>query len=119
MAKNPKNDTVEYTLSILAADATGKSQAVDLGPNRLWAVQMPAAWTAAALTFLASSEGVTYAPVYIEGAEYSITVGASQFVVIGSNLIGAQFVQLRSGTASTPVQQGADRTMKLICLARL
>ena len=116
--KKLHNESTEYSATILAADATCKSETLDLGTARVFAVQMPAAWTAAVLTFLASSDGVTFAPVHIADIEYSVPVAASRVVMLDFNLYGLQYIQLRSGTAGTPVQQAADRTVKLICASR-
>jgi hypothetical protein len=119
MAKTPHNDSTELTATILSAAADGLSDKIDLGTARLWAIQMPAAWTGTGLTFLASADGVTFYSVYLSGAEYSLTIAAAEFVVLGSDLIGIQFIQLRSGVAATPVQQASTRTIKLVCLSKL
>jgi hypothetical protein len=118
MAKKLHNESIEFSATILATDATGKSEILDLGAARLLAIQMPSAWTATVLTFLASSDGETFAPVYIADIEYSVAVAASRIVMLDFNLYGLQYIQLRSGTAGTPVQQAADRTIKLICASR-
>src|SRR5206468_2348533 len=118
MQKITRNESTEISATIPATDSGGLSEVLDLGTARVFAVQMPAAWTAAALTFLASSDGVTFAPVYIADIEYSVPVAASRMVMLDFNLYGLQYLQLRSGTAGTPVQQAADRTIKLICASR-
>jgi hypothetical protein len=80
-------------------------------------IEMPAAWTAAALTFKASDDGVDFYDVYDDaGTELSVTVAASRFVLFTSpvKLLAARYLQVRSGTTGTPVNQGAERTIKLI-----
>ena len=68
----------------------------------------------------ASSDGsqATFAPIYIADIEYSVPVAASRMIMLDFNLYGLQYIQLRSGTAGTPVQQAADRVIKLICASR-
>ena len=115
MTKKLHNESIELTATILAADATGKSETIDLGPARLLAIQTPAAWTAAVLTFLASADGVTFEPLYLGDTEYSVSVAASRVIILDFGLYGLQYIQLRSGTNATPVQQAGDRVIKLIC----
>ena len=81
-------------------------------------VEVPAAWTAAVLTFQSSHDGTTYQDVHTESAEYSIT--ALQGTNIGLNpdrLDHALFIKVRSGTSSSPVAQGADRVVQLLLRA--
>jgi hypothetical protein len=113
------NNTDEILFTIPAAASTGKSEIIDLGPARPFALQLPAAWTAASITIQASSDGVTFADVYKFGLEYALDAAASRMVVIGTDLVGFQFLIFRSGTSATPVQQAADVNLKLICHSRL
>jgi hypothetical protein len=119
MQTKNRNDSTEVSFTIAASAADGRSETLNLGTARAWAIQMPAAWTNAALTLRASSDGVTWADVYKAGSEYSIDAQPSRYIILGNDLIGAQFVQFRSGTTGTPVQQAADRALKLICHTRL
>jgi hypothetical protein len=79
-------------------------------------VMMPAAWDAAALTFQASLDGVTFSPAYdSNGTELTVTTAAGRYVVIPwTMLAGTEFLHVRSGTFSTPVVQTADRTLTII-----
>lgn len=101
----------------LIANGTSLSAAVNLANQRLYAIQMPAAWDAAALTFQGSYDGVTFANVYdVTNAELSYTVAAARFYVLPSTplLIGLKFLKVRSGPSATPVNQTADRFLQLI-----
>jgi hypothetical protein len=105
------------TATATIANGASLSGAIDLGTSRLLAIQMPAAWTAAALTFEASYDGVTYAPVYDSaGTEISWTVGASRLVLnaAAAEWLGVRYLKVRSGTSAAPVNQAADRTLKII-----
>ena len=119
MQTKNRNDSTEVSFTIAASAADGRSETLNLGTARAWAIQMPAAWTTAALTVRASSDGVTWADVYKSGSEYSIDAQPSRYIILGNDLIGAQFVQFRSGATGTPAQQAGDRALKLICHTRL
>lgn len=91
------------------------SGAVDLGSAILSAIQMPAAWTAAAITFDVSADNATFVTLKYQGAEVSLTVAASEgHTVDTSTFIGWRYLKVRSGTAGTPVNQGGARTITLI-----
>ncbi|CAN2532520.1 hypothetical+protein [Methylocapsa aurea] len=94
------------------------SGAVDLKEMRLSAIIMPAAWTAAALTFAVSADGATYYPLYdaTGGAEASWTVAAGLYIANSNFALwkDIRFIKLRSGTAASPVNQGADRVITIV-----
>lgn len=105
-------------LTIQAANANGQStSSVDLQGKTLIGVVFPGTWTAANLTFLGSVDGGTFNSLYDAGAEINVTsAAASRYVVLSpSTFVGLKLLKLRSGTSATPVQQGADRAMLLIC----
>jgi hypothetical protein len=119
----PNKSSVAAVILVSAVD--GLSAAIDLGEiDCLVGFVSPAAWTAAALTFLASHDGVTYASLYdSDGSEVAIASGsiptaASRFIAFTSDLIaklaGIRYLKLRSGTAALAVQQGATRTLQLV-----
>ncbi len=103
------------TQTALIANGASLSSVVELGAGKLVAIQMPAAWTAAALTFQASIDGTNYFNVYDNGTERNYTVDASRMLVLQlSDWVGIKYLKIRSGTAGTPVNQGADRTLTLL-----
>lgn len=86
-----------------------------IGDGRLVAIQMPASWTTANLTFQGSMDGSTYADMYdATGTEVNIAAGASQYILIPD--LKALWIKVRSGTTGTPVAQGADRALQLLVL---
>lgn len=95
---------------------TALSPAADLDNARLAKIVMPAAWTAASLTFQTSDDGVTYSNLYTAaGVEYTVTAAASTAIVVPIvDWIGTRFVKVRSGTSGSPVNQGADRVITLV-----
>lgn len=104
------------------ANGASLSAEVDLEGYKIVAVQMPAGWDAAALTFQASAtSGGTFGNVYDDsGTEVSATVAASRVVgmdYIAGALAALRFIKLRSGTSGSAVNQTAERTLTLILKA--
>lgn len=100
------------------ANGAALSDVVDLGPEaRLKAVQMPAAWTAAALTFQVSTDGTTFIDLFSSAAEVNFTVAANQMIGLtydqNSFFERFRYIKVRSGTTGTPVNQGAQRLIVL------
>ena len=111
---------VEYAQSVdvvIASGATGLSAAVDLKGLTPVAIQMPATWVAADLTFQMSLDGgTTYCNLYDEdGNEVAVKAAASQVVALSTlaNFWGGGLLKVRSGTAAVPVNQTASRTLIL------
>jgi len=110
-------DLVVVQSSVTISSGTSLSPAVDLGPNRTFAVIMPASWTSANLTFQGSADGINYANVYDDtGTEVTVTAAASQYIVVSSpaKLLGIRWIKVRSGTNASPVNQGADRVVTIV-----
>lgn len=101
------------------ANGTALSDAVRCPHGCLLAyVKLPAAWTVANLTFQVSLDGgATFQDLYRDAGEFVSTVGAltaSGVVVVFDRhhpVVGV--VKVRSGTAGTPVNQGAERALTL------
>lgn len=104
-----------------AAIASGQSlsAAVHLHAHRLFAMQMPAAWDAANLTFQGSFDGNTFANVYDEvGTEVTVVAAASRFIILDpAKFMGLQKLKVRSGTSGAAVNQTADRSLQLVLIA--
>lgn len=93
------------------------SGAVDLSAGVLVGVYMPAAWTAADLSFLACSiPGGPYLNVFDEfGVERKVAAAASRYIPLAaSDWIGVENLQIRSGISGAAVAQAAARTLKLV-----
>jgi hypothetical protein len=104
------------TFGATIANGAALSAAVDLRGFEPLAIQMPAAWTAAGLSFEVSDDGVNFADLYNTSGEYTLTVAVDRAVALSNpnELSGFQFIKVRSGTTGTPVNQGADRIVKII-----
>lgn len=92
--------------------------------GKLSAIQIPPAWTAAAITFQASQDGLTYYDVY-DGANATTTertIASANIPTTGGRFlpldlvdwIGVNYVKIRSGTSAAPVNQGAERVIILV-----
>ncbi len=105
------------TQSAVIASAGSLTPAYNLKGRILMGIYMPALWTAAGLTFLASYDGVTYYDVYDTTGEVSITAAAAAIYIAldATKFFGVNFIKVRSGTAGVPVAQAAERTMILMC----
>ena len=95
------------------ASGQSLSGSVALGNGGLLAIAMPAAWSAAGLTFQVSMDGSTWADLYDDGGnEVTATVAASRAVAMGAApFAGVPYVRIRSGTSGSPVNQAAERTL--------
>lgn len=99
------------------ANAASLSAAVYISRANLVGIIMPAAWTAAALTFQASIDGDTYFDLYDQaGNEVNIPTAASRFVggLDALNFGCFNYLKVRSGTTGVPVNQGASRDLTLV-----
>lgn len=111
----PLSSKREWPTLTITTTATGQSEVLSIGGATLSAVEMPAAWTAANLSFLASMDGTNFRPVYgSTGNEVLFTVGAARIVTFDPAFwLGLQYLKLRSGTNAAPVAQGASRTLRI------
>jgi hypothetical protein len=92
--------------------------AADLSGLDLVGIEMPGSWTAASLTFQAAGSAIgNVANMYDSGgSEYTVTAAASRFIAVPpADFIGIKYLIVRSGTSGSPVNQGADRIINLIC----
>lgn len=98
------------------AEAASLSEAVDMTGYALVGISMPAGWTAADITFQAGSTPDTLLSVYDHaGTEVAIVTAASRYVTLdAAALVSIKHLKIRSGTAGTPVNQVAARTLTLV-----
>jgi hypothetical protein len=106
------------TATIAAGDATGLSNAIDIGAAKYLGMIMPAAWTAAVLTFQSCDTlAGTYQNVYDASGEVSMAVSVSvnrTLNVAMWSLAPWRFLKLRSGTSATPVTQSSSRVITIV-----
>ncbi len=108
------------TSQVTIANGASLSAPVNLGSHILCAIQVPAGWTAAGLTFQASDDGgTTWQSIFDStGAEVTIpqsaTVAGQRISINSSAFIGVDYLKVRSGTSGIPVNQTAQRTLTLV-----
>ena len=104
-------------LTATIANAASLSDAVELKGHSVLRIAMPAAWTAADLTFQISDDGGTtfrnvywdWGPEMVVDAAAALTIELSPFV----RLSHIDQIKVRSGTAAVPVAQAAERLILL------
>lgn len=106
----------EGIVPVAIANNESLSSAVDLAGGRLFAIMMPADWTAADLTFQAAHAGDTYHNIYNEDdAEVVVQAAEDRYIILSpARWLGVRRLKVRSGTAASAVNQGAARTINLV-----
>lgn len=106
------------TRTATIANGASLSDAIQTDGATIVGISMPAAWTAANLTFQASHDDATFNNVYDEiGTEKTVIVSTDRHIVLNPvDFIGANSIKIRSGTAGTPVNQGAARSIVILLL---
>lgn len=108
-------DSMPFSVAI--ANGTSLTAAIDLGTARLVGLIMPAAWTAASITFQVSHDGVTFVDLYNSSGTAVVlnSPAASRAYSLDASLfIGWRHMKVRSGLIGAAVNQGADRTVILV-----
>lgn len=103
------------TTSVTIANGTSDSPVILLGNNILVGIDLPTI-TSAAITLRVSSDGgTTYHGLYNTSGEVSwaASTGARYLAVNPNDVLGADYIKIRSGTDASAVTQGADRVLTL------
>ena len=107
------NTEIQYTYKqavITVATSTTISSAVDTEGMIPCGIVTPGTLTGTSITFQGSIDGVTFVPIYKDGAAYSITVAASQYVYVNPLVfLGLRYIKLVSGSA-----EAANRTLWVV-----
>lgn len=96
---------------------TALSNAVDLGGFTPVGIYLPGAWTAAALGIVASPDNNQFSTVNTPTAEYAIAspvAGTLTAIPPTDLLVVDRWIKIRSGTAASPVNQAAARTLTIV-----
>lgn len=102
------------TVTIPAGDSVSGPFDMD-GVMQILRIDMPPAWTPAAITFLGAQADHVYRDIANDGGdEEKVAVGANKSVGCSPALWGVRFARLRSGTAEAPVPQEAARTITVV-----
>ena len=116
---NQYPSVITSDLTTTIASSASLSGSADLGGTTLSGYIMPAAWTAADLTFQGSVDGANFSDIYDSfGNEVSHSVAASRFVALNpADFAGIRYLKIRSGTTGAPVNQAAERIVTLVTRA--
>jgi hypothetical protein len=101
----------------LIAAGEHESEPVSLGPaERLHRIDMPAGWDAAPITLQAQSAEGVWRPIYTDAAEYVVSTAAPGRSIVLDQAVtfGISAVKVISGPSGAPVNQSADRLLKLV-----
>jgi hypothetical protein len=125
MKLNPTQGMMVATMSkvevLTIASGASLSDVLDCRGFRISAIEIPSAWTAASVTFVhgMTSSG-TFQKLSADADEVVEQASASETMAVKSNAVslsGLAFVKLRSGTAASPIAQGATRTINVHLVA--
>lgn len=102
---------------ITIASGQNLSGAIDIEWAAGIGIELPAAWDGNTISFAVSSDiAGTYGPLKSGGAEYTESVVAGDRISIDiSAMFPWRYIKIRSGTSSTPTNQTADRSIKIVC----
>ncbi len=110
-----------YAIPATIASGQSLSEALDVSGLELTAIQLPATWTAAGITFQGALDGADAAHATFQdlydggGTEIALTVVQAHTVtkLAAFQIDGLRWLKVRSGTGGAPVTQGASRTLIL------
>jgi hypothetical protein len=102
---------------VTIASGESESSIYEMGGCCLLSFKAPSGWDTADMTFLGSSDGETFSPIYNDsGIEAQSAVVAGVWMSQDLNAIALsplQYIKFRSGTASSPVAQAAERIIEI------
>ena len=113
---------VKTLKAVIASGASTSGTILVSGARSIVGIQMPAAWTAASLTFDGSHDGTTFVPIHHGAGAYTITAAQGAAASLGVSLDKEAFapwpyVRIRSGVIGTYVNQAAERTLQVLTRA--
>jgi hypothetical protein len=114
--RNTPLESYTKLFTVTIANGASLSNQATLAEVTAVAIVMPAAWTAANLTFQASHDNATFNNLYDEaGNEYTVTASTSRFIKVDPAVFaGIRYIKIRSGTSAAAVNQGAARDIVIV-----
>jgi len=111
---------------VTIASGSALSAEVNVNDLRIVGIIMPAVWTTANLSFkalLSEPSALPKVPVYGEvldnaGSAIAVTATVATYIALADTFAGIAWgrIIVRSGTSGVPVNQGAARTLTLVCV---
>lgn len=113
---SPDSNGEIFTTTVTIANGQSLSGAVDLSSYTLVGLVMPAAWTAAAITFQGSVDNVNFFDVCDQNAEINVgAAAANKYILLSpATFVGLRYLKIQSGTNAVPVNQGQQTTITLV-----
>jgi hypothetical protein len=112
-------NSVQQNVSIAAGASLSAS--INLGEGNLASLIMPAAWTAAILTFQGSIDGVNFYDLFDEAGNEIQYTAAAMALLVGKMVpvdaydsAACNYIKLRSGTSASAVNQTVARTFGIV-----
>lgn len=103
-------------VTVTIASAGSLSAGVFIGGCVVSSLEMDATWTAAAISFQGSSDGVTYKDLHNVSGEVTWTpVQGTIRTVDAIDFWAIPYLKVRSGVSGAVVNQAAKRTLKFLC----
>jgi hypothetical protein len=104
------------SIDAIISNGASLSAAAAIGKTWVTGLILPAAWTAASLTFQGSIDGTNFYNLYdTDGVEVTSLAAVDRFVRLApADWSTFSHIKIRSGTSGTPVNQGAPRTIKIV-----
>ena len=97
---------------ITITSGQSESSVLELVSETLVGIYMPAAWDAADLAFLASSDGQSFSDIHEFGSALTAPVAAGQYVPLDfTKFVGAAYIKVRSESGGAAVNQTAERVL--------
>ena len=107
-----------YNVVATILNTANLSDAIELNGNSVVRILMPAAWTAANLTFQVSDDGgTTFVNAYWDWGAEMVVIAAVSTVIETSPFVCLDHIdqlKVRSGTSGVPVAQGGDRLITFV-----
>lgn len=110
-----------WNLTKVATIAAGQSlsDAQDLGDQRLFGIEVPTGWTAAAITFQTMLDGVNWIDLYDSSGPVSVPISPGRLTLVDpSTFFGLRTLRLRSGAPGSAVNQVGARAINLVTVPR-
>lgn len=118
VSNKPLDTNRQREVKVTIASGQSLSGALDCAGLRPVAIITPSAWTAADITVqVYDRNSAGYVNMYKAdaGTEYTIKADAGRYIPLpATDYAGVDQLKLRSGTASVPVAQAADRDIVVV-----
>lgn len=108
MASNNHPEQIDYESATISSGQT-TSAAKQIFGTTLCGIIIPSSFTGTSLKFQASADGTNFFNMYKDGADFSVSVAASKFIILQpADFAGVNYLKLISSAT-----EAANRTLTL------